>query len=81
VLAGIGVIFGAVEVVSGAFAEAHGNKAAASLVLSVYAVGSWLAGLLCGLLRWRRARARQLPCMVTRMGLSLMPLLGGESIL
>ncbi len=81
VLAAIGVIFGAVEVVSVAFAEAHGNKAAASLVLSVYAVGSCLAGLLFGLLRWRLALSRQLLCMVTLMALSLMPLLGVESIL
>ncbi|HHZ7622850.1 TPA: MFS transporter [Pseudomonas aeruginosa] len=81
VLAAIGVIFGAVEVVSVAFAEAHGNKAAASLVLSVYAVGSCLAGLLFGLLRWRLALSRQLLCMVTLMALSLMPLLGVESLL
>ena len=81
VLAAIGVIFGAVEVVSVAFAEAHGNKAAASLVLSVYAVGSCLAGLLFGLLRWRLALSRQLLSIVTLMALSLMPLLGVESIL
>ncbi|WP_134583825.1 MFS transporter, partial [Pseudomonas aeruginosa] len=60
---------------------APGNKAAASLVLSVYAVGSCLAGLLFGLLRWRLALSRQLLSMVTLMALSLMPLLGVESIL
>ena len=80
VLAAIGVIFGAVEVVSVAFAEAHGNKAAASLVLSV-----------CRRLMSRgiavRAAAlapgafRQLLSIVTLMALSLMPLLGVESIL
>ena len=39
-----GAIFGAVDVVTVAFAEEQGHKAAASLVLAVYALGSCLAG-------------------------------------
>lgn len=54
----IGVIFGAVEVVSVALAEAHGNKVTVSLVLLVYIVGSCLARLLFGPLRWHLASSR-----------------------
>lgn len=47
----MGVIVGTVDIVSVAFAEQHGKPAAASLVLSAYALGSCLAGLLFGALR------------------------------
>ncbi len=46
----MGVIVGTVDIVSVAFAEQVGSPAAASLVLSAYAVGSCLAGLLFGAL-------------------------------
>ena len=45
-----GAIFGAIDVVTVAFAEEVGHKAAASLVLAVYALGSCLAGAVFGLL-------------------------------
>ncbi|AVJ29449.1 MFS transporter [Achromobacter spanius] len=44
----MGVIVGTVDIVSVAFAEQMGQPAAASLVLSAYAVGSCAAGLLFG---------------------------------
>ena len=44
----MGVIVGTVDIVSVAFAEQLGQPAAASLVLSAYALGSCLAGLLFG---------------------------------
>lgn len=47
----MGVIVGTVDIVSVAFAEQVGQPAAASLVLSAYAVGSCLAGLLFGALK------------------------------
>jgi len=47
-LLGMGVIVGTVDVVSVAFAEAAGRPVAASLVLSLYALGSCLAGLAFG---------------------------------
>ncbi|QLF92022.1 MFS transporter [Pseudomonas sp. ABC1] len=47
----MGVIVGTVDIVSVAFAEHLGRPAAASLVLSAYAVGSCLAGLLFGALK------------------------------
>lgn len=47
----MGVIVGTVDIVSVAFAEQVGKPAAASLVLSAYALGSCMAGLLFGALK------------------------------
>ncbi|MCW5253428.1 MULTISPECIES: MFS transporter [unclassified Streptomyces] len=47
-----GAIFGAVDVVTVAFAEERGHKAAASVVLAAYAVGSCGAGMVFGLIRF-----------------------------
>ncbi|MBN3229086.1 MFS transporter [Pectobacterium brasiliense] len=51
----MGVIVGTVDIVSVAFAEQRGQPAAASLVLSAYAVGSCLAGLVFSALKLRTA--------------------------
>jgi MFS family permease len=47
----MGVIVGTIDIVSIAFAEQMGRPAAASFVLSAYAIGSCLAGLLFGALK------------------------------
>jgi MFS family permease len=47
----MGIIVGVVDVVSVAFAQQQGQPAAASIVLSVYAMGSCMAGLAFGALR------------------------------
>ncbi|MEF2482894.1 MFS transporter [Vibrio mimicus] len=47
----MGIIVGTVDIVSVAFAEQMGRPAAASFVLSAYAIGSCLAGLLFGALK------------------------------
>lgn len=47
----MGVIVGVVDVVSVAFAQQQGQPAAASIVLSVYAIGSCLAGIAFGALK------------------------------
>ncbi|MDK0517538.1 MFS transporter [Streptomyces sp. ML-6] len=47
-MAAMGVIIGTVDVVSVAFAEAGGNTALASIVLSAYAAGSCLSGFVFG---------------------------------
>ncbi|WP_085656288.1 MFS transporter [Pseudomonas sp. B11(2017)] len=49
----MGVIVGVVDVVSVAFAQQQGQPAAASIVLSVYAIGSCLAGIAFGAMRSR----------------------------
>ncbi|MDR0219476.1 MAG: MFS transporter [Enterobacteriaceae bacterium] len=47
----MGIIVGTVDIVSVAFANQLGKPAAASIVLSVYAIGSCLAGLVFGALK------------------------------
>ncbi|MFJ5559493.1 MFS transporter [Streptomyces sp. NPDC093250] len=70
-----GAIFGAVDVVTVAFAEEQGHKAAASGVLAVYALGSCVAGAVFGLLRFAGAPERRWLLGVCAMAVSMIPLL------
>lgn len=71
----MGMIVGTVDIVSVAFAGEQGQPAAASLVLSAYAVGSCVSGLLFGTLRWRMSLPRQLLVGALATTLSTLPLL------
>jgi MFS family permease len=70
-----GSIFGAVDVVTVAFAEERGHKGAASVVLALYATGSCTAGILFGLLRPSGTPARRWLVGVCAMAVSMIPLL------
>lgn len=52
VFVALGGVFGASDVATIAFAEEHGNKAGAGVVLAVFAGGSLVAGLWYGSRRW-----------------------------
>ena len=69
-----GTIFGAVDVVTVAFAEEQGHKAAASLVLAVYALGSCLAGVVFGLLHLKGRPSTRWLVGVCVMAVSMIPL-------
>ncbi|MFE7612778.1 MFS transporter [Streptomyces celluloflavus] len=69
-----GAIFGAVDVVTVAFAEEEGHKAAASLVLAVYALGSCVAGAVFGLLHLKGHASRRWVVGVCAMAVSMVPL-------
>ncbi|MDH6122983.1 MFS transporter [Kitasatospora sp. GAS204B] len=69
-----GAIFGSVEVVTVAFAQAQGHKATSSLVLAVYALGSAVAGTIFGTLRPRRTAERRFQLGVGVMAVSMLPL-------
>ncbi|WP_284117938.1 MFS transporter [Streptomyces fragilis] len=69
-----GTVFGAVDVVTVAFAEELGHKAAASLVLAVYAAGSCVAGLVFGVLRVHGRPERRWLAGVCAMAASMTPL-------
>ncbi|MFH8366573.1 MFS transporter [Streptomyces sp. NPDC018031] len=69
-----GTIFGAVDVVTVAFAEEEGHKAAASVVLAVYALGSCIAGVVFGLLRLSGSAPRRWLLGVCLMAASMIPL-------
>ncbi|MFE5298069.1 MFS transporter [Streptomyces sp. NPDC056632] len=70
-----GAIFGSVDVVTVAFAEEQGHKAAASLVLAVYALGSCLAGAVFGLLHLKGEPSLRWLLGVCAMAVSMIPLL------
>ncbi|WP_037080897.1 MFS transporter [Neorhizobium vignae] len=58
--AGMGVIFGTAEVSVVAFSEALGNKGAASYILSAYAAGSFVVGVVFGAIKFKSSLARRL---------------------
>jgi MFS family permease len=61
----VGCVFGAMDVVVVAFAEAEGAPPLAGLALAVYAAGSLIAGLVYGVLRFRASlAARYVGCAV-----------------
>ncbi|MER6916382.1 MFS transporter [Streptomyces sp. NPDC000594] len=70
----VGVVFGAVDVVSVAFAEEQGNKAAAGVVLGLYALGSAVAAVVFGMLHLKGSAPRRWLIGVTAMALSIIPL-------
>ncbi len=70
-----GTIFGAVDVVTVAFADEQGHKGAASVVLALYAAGSCVAGLVFGLLRLPGAPERRWLLGICAMAVSMIPLL------
>ncbi|MEU2055772.1 MFS transporter [Streptomyces bungoensis] len=70
-----GAIFGAVDVVTVAFADERGHKSAASVVLALYAAGSCAAGVVFGLLRVTGAPERRWLLGVAAMAVSMIPLL------
>ncbi|MET9255243.1 MFS transporter [Streptomyces sp. NPDC003717] len=73
--AATGTIFGAIDVVTVAFAEERGHKAAASVVLALYAAGSCAAGMVFGLLRPAGPPERRWLLGVCAMAVSMIPLL------
>ena len=70
-----GAIFGAVDVVTVAFADEQGHKGGASVVLALYAAGSCVAGVVFGLLRFRGAPERRWLLGICTMAVSMIPLL------
>ncbi|MFI5687506.1 MFS transporter [Streptomyces sp. NPDC051636] len=70
-----GAIFGAVDVVTVAFADERGHKGAASVVLALYAAGSCVAGVVFGLLRLAGPPGRRWLLGVCAMAVSMIPLL------
>jgi MFS family permease len=69
-----GAIFGAVDVVTVAFADELGHKGSASVVLAVYALGSCLAGAVFGLLHLSGPVSRRWLVGVCAMAVSMIPL-------
>jgi MFS family permease len=77
----MGIIVGVVDVVSVAFAQHQGQPAAASIVLSVYAIGSCLAGLAFGALRSKLPLPRLFLYGGVATAITTLPLLLASNIL
>ncbi|MFD5007123.1 MFS transporter [Streptomyces mutabilis] len=74
-----GGVFGAMEVVTIAFADAQGHRAAAGVVLALQAAGSCAAGLLYGALKPAGPAERRLPwCVAAMTALLTLPLLAAS---
>ncbi len=73
--AAFGVTFGILDVAFPAFARAHGSGAAAGVLLSAFAVGSWIGGFLYGLRPRARSAGQQYPGLCLLAGLGLAPLI------
>jgi predicted MFS family arabinose efflux permease len=73
VFVGVGATFGAVDVITVAFADERGHKALASVVLSIYALGSGLSGLVFGVLPPRGSVAGRFRWGVICMAVSMIP--------
>ena len=56
----LGALFVAVDLATIAFAQQHGDKAAAGPLLGLYGLGSAIAGVWYGTRRWRSSHARRL---------------------
>lgn len=94
VTAALGVLFGAAEVVTVAFADEEGSQGAAGFLLAIWALGSLLAGLISGAIAWRSgpltrlrwgalamtAAMAPLPFMTSLPAMGLVLLVGGFAI-
>ena len=79
VFIGTGTLFGSVEVITVAFAQEHGHRSSAGLLLAVYAFGSMLAGIAFGAIRINMPLPRKLLIFLTAMAVTaaLLPLAEG----
>ncbi|MFD7390502.1 MFS transporter [Streptomyces sp. NPDC059852] len=72
----LGAVFGATEVVTIAYADAQGHRAAAGAVLGLQAAGSCVAGLVYGRLRLTGSPERRYPwCVAAMTALLVLPAL------
>lgn len=70
----LGLLFGAAEVATVAFAEERGAKAYAGVLLALWAAGSLIAGVLTGAVTWRRGPDFRLRWGAAAMTAAMVPL-------
>ncbi|MEU2338723.1 MFS transporter [Streptomyces sp. NPDC013172] len=76
-----GAVFGSMEVVTIAYADAQGHRSAAGAVLALQAAGSCAAGLVYGALRPTGPAERRLPvCLLAMAALMSLPLLAARTL-
>jgi MFS family permease len=70
-----GLTFGILDVAFPAFARMHGSSAVAGVLLSGFAVGSWVGGFLYGLRPSTRSAGQRYPSLCLLAGVGLAPLI------
>ncbi|WAI80836.1 MFS transporter [Achromobacter spanius] len=80
-MSAMGVIVGTIDVLSVAFARAQGVPAGASLVLSAYALGSCVAGLVFGVMKFQMPLARMLSIAAAVTAFTTVPLLWVDDLI
>lgn len=80
VMAGVGGVFGTVEVSMVAFAEQHGHEALAGPLLALHAISSGVAGVLYGARSWRAGLERRLAVALALLFVGTIPLALADSI-
>lgn len=78
--AALGCLFGAAEVVTVAWADEHGSQAYAGPLLALWALGSLVAGVVTGAVRWRHGPARRLRVGAWGMCVAMAPLAVVDSV-
>ncbi|EKF19889.1 MFS transporter [Nitratireductor pacificus] len=76
----VGAIFATAEVSAVAITKELGQPGAASLVIGVYAVGSFVVGIILGALNLRTPLQRQLAIAVSVIALTTVPLLFADTV-
>jgi hypothetical protein len=74
VCAALGILFGAAEVTTVAFADEHGHKGWSGGLLALWALGSLLAGLITGAVAWRRGASFRVRAGAVGMACAMAPL-------
>ena len=74
VCAALGILFGAAEVTTVAFADEQGSKAYAGPLLALWALGSLVAGVITGAVHWRRGPAVRVRWGALAMACAMAPL-------
>ncbi len=74
VCAALGILFGAAEVTTVAFADEQGSKAYAGGLLALWALGSLLAGVVTGARSWRRGPSFRVRAGAIGMACAMAPL-------
>ncbi len=76
----LGVLFGAAEVTTVAFADEQGSQAYAGVLLALWAAGSLTAGVVTGALSWRAPLEVRLRIGAGAMALAMLPLTLVDSV-
>jgi MFS family permease len=75
----LGLMFGAAEVITVAFADEHGSKSASGLLLALWALGSLLAGAITGAVTFRRGLTQRVRWGAVGLVVAMAPLALVES--